>query len=301
MPHDFFPLLINFFHLFLISLSTLSSLANSHCAHSCRRPSCPATVASVTVVLVHRPFAILVPYMKLENIVSFEATLVDSFLAYLDELSNEKKFQVSKGFLLLRVNEVITMLVVIINEILELFVIRKPYMTIIAFRSTALDIFEVSDIMSSKGWHLNALQKPSRKMNPMRGIDLKGIAEKMNGVSGAEVKAVCTEVGMFALRERRVHVTQEDFEMAIAKTTMKAATQFSTTNLFWELNEVAACEISSKDSPLQCGGDALNFDGDASNFEANGVMLILSWQTSVIALRMKTRRWTILMARNLRL
>uniref|UniRef100_A0A9I9EBS7 Thioredoxin domain-containing protein n=1 Tax=Cucumis melo TaxID=3656 RepID=A0A9I9EBS7_CUCME len=35
-------------------------------------------------------------------------------------------------------------------------------MTIIAFGSTALDIFEFSDIMSSKGWHLNALQKPSR-------------------------------------------------------------------------------------------------------------------------------------------
>ena len=41
-----------------------------------------------------------------------QATLADSFLAYLDELSNVNKFQVSKGFLLLRVNEVITMLVV---------------------------------------------------------------------------------------------------------------------------------------------------------------------------------------------
>lgn len=49
-----------------------------------------------------------------------------------------------------------------INEIPELFVIGKPDMTIIAFGSTALDIFEVNDIMSSKGWHLNALQKPSR-------------------------------------------------------------------------------------------------------------------------------------------
>ncbi|KAL5699401.1 26S proteasome regulatory subunit 8 A [Ranunculus cassubicifolius] len=51
----------------------------------------------------------------------------------------------------------------------------------------------------------------SRKMNLMRGIDLKKITEKMNGASGAEIKAVCTEAGMFALRERRVHVTQEDF------------------------------------------------------------------------------------------
>ncbi len=30
-------------------------------------------------------------------------------------------------------------------------------------------------------------------------------------------QGVCTESGMYALRERRVHVTQEDFEMAVAK------------------------------------------------------------------------------------
>jgi 26S proteasome regulatory subunit T6 len=47
----------------------------------------------------------------------------------------------------------------------------------------------------------------SRKMNLMKGIDLKIIAEKMGGCSGAETKAVCSEAGMFALRERRVHVT----------------------------------------------------------------------------------------------
>ena len=28
---------------------------------------------------------------------------------------------------------------------------------------------------------------------------------------------MCTEAGMYALRERRVHVTQEDFELAVAK------------------------------------------------------------------------------------
>ena len=35
--------------------------------------------------------------------------------------------------------------------------------------------------------------------------------------SGADVKGVCTEAGMYALRERRIHVTQEDFELAVAK------------------------------------------------------------------------------------
>lgn len=61
----------------------------------------------------------------------------------------------------------------------------------------------------------------SRKMNLTRGINLKKIAEKMSGSSGAEVKGVCTEAGMYALRERRVHVTQEDFEMAVAKVMKK--------------------------------------------------------------------------------
>lgn len=54
-------------------------------------------------------------------------------------------------------------------------------------------------------------------MNLTRGINLRKIAEMMPGASGAEVKGVCTEAGMYALRERRVHVTQEDFELAVAK------------------------------------------------------------------------------------
>jgi len=49
-----------------------------------------------------------------------------------------------------------------IEEIPELFVIGKPDMTVIAFGSNTVDIFEVNDIMSSKGWHLNALQRPNR-------------------------------------------------------------------------------------------------------------------------------------------
>merc|ERR1712023_617879 len=63
----------------------------------------------------------------------------------------------------------------------------------------------------------------SKRMNLMRGIDLKKIAQQMTTASGAESKAVCTEAGMFALRERRQHVTQEDFEMAVSKVMRKDA------------------------------------------------------------------------------
>lgn len=64
---------------------------------------------------------------------------------------------------------------------------------------------------------LDILKIHSRKMNLTRGINLKKIAEMMPGASGAEVKGVCTEAGMYALRERRVHVTQEDFELSVTK------------------------------------------------------------------------------------
>lgn len=68
---------------------------------------------------------------------------------------------------------------------------------------------------------LQILRIHSKRMNLTRGINLRKIAELMPGASGAELKGCCTEAGMFALRERRVHVTQEDFEMAQAKIMQK--------------------------------------------------------------------------------
>jgi len=68
---------------------------------------------------------------------------------------------------------------------------------------------------------VDILRIHSRRMNLTRGIDLKKVADRMGGASGAELKAVCTEAGMYALRERRVHVTQEDFEMAVSKVLKK--------------------------------------------------------------------------------
>ena len=74
----------------------------------------------------------------------------------------------------------------------------------------------------------------SRKMNLLRNLDLHSIAEKMMNASGAECKAVCTEAGMFALRERRVHVTQEDFEMAVAKVMKKESDQNVSLQRLWK-------------------------------------------------------------------
>lgn len=81
---------------------------------------------------------------------------------------------------------------------------------------------------------LDILKIHSRKMNLTRGINLKKIAELMPGASGAEVKGVCTEAGMYALRERRVHVTQEDFEMAVAKIMQKDSEKNMSIKKLWK-------------------------------------------------------------------
>lgn len=81
---------------------------------------------------------------------------------------------------------------------------------------------------------LHILKIHSRKMNLVRGIDLSKVAAAMTGASGAESKAVCTEAGMFALRERRIHVTQEDFEMAVAKIMKKDIDKETSLQMLWK-------------------------------------------------------------------
>jgi 26S proteasome regulatory subunit T6 len=81
---------------------------------------------------------------------------------------------------------------------------------------------------------LQILKIHSRRMNLMRGINLRKIANRMKGASGAETKSVCTEAGMFALRERRIHVTQEDFVMAVAKVMKKDSDQNISSQKFWK-------------------------------------------------------------------
>ncbi|KAL8832332.1 MAG: hypothetical protein Q9191_000333 [Dirinaria sp. TL-2023a] len=42
----------------------------------------------------------------------------------------------------------------------DLSVLGKPLVSVVAFRSTSLDIYDIADAMTEKGWHLNALQNP---------------------------------------------------------------------------------------------------------------------------------------------
>jgi 26S proteasome regulatory subunit T2 len=54
-------------------------------------------------------------------------------------------------------------------------------------------------------------------MNLAEDVDLEKFVMAKDELSGADIKAVCTEAGMLALRERRMKVCQEDFVKAKEK------------------------------------------------------------------------------------
>ncbi|MCA9477873.1 MAG: AAA family ATPase [Nanoarchaeota archaeon] len=51
----------------------------------------------------------------------------------------------------------------------------------------------------------------TKKMKLQKGFKYKLIAKDLLGLSGAEIKAVCTEAGYIAIREDRFEMTREDF------------------------------------------------------------------------------------------
>ncbi len=70
--------------------------------------------------------------------------------------------------------------------------------------------------LPDKDARLHILKIHTRNMN-LKSVALERIAAETDGASGADLKNICTEAGMQAIRERRTYVTQEDFRAAIAK------------------------------------------------------------------------------------
>ena len=57
----------------------------------------------------------------------------------------------------------------------------------------------------------------TRDMNIADDVDFIELAELADGASGADIKAVCTEAGMYAIRDDRLEVQTSDFEQAWRK------------------------------------------------------------------------------------
>ncbi len=57
----------------------------------------------------------------------------------------------------------------------------------------------------------------SRGMALREAVDFEALAGRCEGATGADIRAICTEAGMWAIREERDSVTPADFERAIEK------------------------------------------------------------------------------------
>ncbi len=64
---------------------------------------------------------------------------------------------------------------------------------------------------------LEILDIHTKRMNLKKDVDLQEISGKTDGLSGAELKAICTEAGMFAIRERHHIISKHNFQQAIEK------------------------------------------------------------------------------------
>ncbi|EFC44386.1 predicted protein [Naegleria gruberi] len=61
----------------------------------------------------------------------------------------------------------------------------------------------------------------TRKMSKATDVNLDEFISSKDELSGADIKAICTEAGLLALRERRLQVTQTDFTKAKEKVLYK--------------------------------------------------------------------------------
>lgn len=69
-------------------------------------------------------------------------------------------------------------------------------------------------------------------MNLAPDVDLEDFVTTKDELSGADIKAVCTEAGLLALRERRMRVTKADMEAAREKVGLLLYTIFSSSFSF---------------------------------------------------------------------
>lgn len=75
----------------------------------------------------------------------------------------------------------------------------------------------------------------TRTMNVERDIRFELLARLCPNSTGADIRSVCTEAGMFAIRNRRKTVTEKDFLDAVAKV-IKGLSKFSATPAYMAYN-----------------------------------------------------------------
>ncbi|MHA2361149.1 MAG: proteasome-activating nucleotidase, partial [Candidatus Thorarchaeota archaeon] len=72
----------------------------------------------------------------------------------------------------------------------------------------------------------------TRGMNIDEDLDFDVLVSSTQNRTGADIKSICTEAGMFAIRESRVSVSQEDFRKAISKVQSRGAGEHAPSGIY---------------------------------------------------------------------
>ena len=81
----------------------------------------------------------------------------------------------------------------------------------------------------------NILRIHARSMSVERGIRFDLIARLCPNSTGAELRSVCTEAGMYAIRSRRKVASEKDFLEAVEKV-IRQGSKFSSSGLYQQYN-----------------------------------------------------------------
>jgi proteasome regulatory subunit len=60
-----------------------------------------------------------------------------------------------------------------------------------------------------------------RPLNTIQKINIRKLVEATEGATGADIKAICTEAGMFAIRKESEMIIEDDFIQAVNKVMQK--------------------------------------------------------------------------------
>jgi proteasome regulatory subunit len=72
----------------------------------------------------------------------------------------------------------------------------------------------------------------ARKLSVAEGINFKKLVGMTEGATGADIKAICTEAGMFAIRKDANIIIEEDFLEAVSKVLNKIKDNLQTSGLY---------------------------------------------------------------------
>ena len=72
------------------------------------------------------------------------------------------------------------------------------------------------DLPNEQG-RLDILKIHSGRISKQGEIDFEAVVKLSEGFNGADLRNVCTEAGMFAIRDERDYCVQEDFMKAVRK------------------------------------------------------------------------------------